>query len=333
MRCEQALERLSDYIDGTVSAPMRVALENHFAECRSCERELVTLRECLALFQEITPVDPPEDFRAKVWAKIEATQRIERRSWRTLLPIPALSARALAAVALAVVAVTSSLFTTQLWTGLIALGPNLSLPAGIRLKPAADLFHGRPDVMVSSRTPSPVAVGQEALLTIDLQPKQPLRNARLIVVRPSGLLSSTRGVSLPYGARIIWQGSLDAGSLVSVPLSLTAKEPGVYRVVVRLEADDYGGYGCRIFVPFGVQPKPRDDRPIIAGNLSMDALLAAAARETGQIMSADLSSQRPLPVNIPVTTPGRIVSQICSQRELGWSVSDGVYNMYKVDYP
>ena len=332
MRCEQALECLSDYIDGAVSAPMQVALDNHFAECRSCQRELITLRECLALFQELTPVDPPADFRTRVWARIEADQHARRRTLRDLLPLPAMSPRVLAAAALLLVLLTSSLFTTRLWTGLVALGPNPSFPAGIRLRPAADLFHGRPDVMVSSETPSPIPVGEEASLTIDLQPKQSLQNARLIMVRPDGLLSSTRGVSLPYGGRIIWQGSLDAGSLVSVPLKVTARAPGVYRVLVRLEADEYGGYGCRIFVPFGTKPN-RDGHSVIAGNLSMDDLLAAAARETGQIMSADLSAQRPLPVNIPVTTPGRIVSQICSQRELCWSVSDGVYNMYKVDYP
>jgi hypothetical protein len=53
---------------------------------------------------------------------------------------------------------------------------------------------------------------------------------------------------------------------------------------------------------------------------------------TGIIVASDLSSQRPLPVNIPVTTPGRVVSQICSQRGLAWSVSDGVYNIYEVEY-
>lgn len=331
MRCEQALEHLSDYIDGAVTAPMRVALDNHFAECRSCQRELVTLRECLALFQELTPVEPPRDFRARVWARIEADQQARRRSWREILRVPALPARAFVAAAVLLVVVASSLLTTQFWTGLVALGPNPSFSPGIRLRPAADLFHGRPDLMVSSETPSPIPVGEEASLTLDIQPKQPLRNARLVMVRPDGLLSSTRGVSLPYGGRIIWQGSLDAGSLVSVPLKLTARSPGVYRVLIRLEADDYGGYGCRIFVPFGVEPA-RSRQSVIAGELSMDDLLTAAARETGQIMAADLSTQRPLPVNIPVTTPGRIVSQICSQRELCWSVSDGVYNMYKVDY-
>jgi hypothetical protein len=333
MRCQQALDRLSDYIEGAVSPPMQIALENHFAECPSCARELASLRECLSLLQQLEPVDPPADFRAKVWARIEAQEQAAVPWWRALLDRPAQRVRVAAtAVALVVFTAAALLLPKSAFDkSAIKLGYDWPLPQGFAAKPAADLFTGRPDLVVSSRSKSPLAVGEEAALVLEVQPKQDLKDARIVVVRPEGLLSSTRGISIPYGGRIIWQGSLKAGDIVSVPLNISARTPGVYRLLIRLEAADYPGYGCRVFVPVTASERT-EAVTFISGNLSMDELLARTALATGIIVASDLSSQRPLPVNIPVTTPGRVVSQICSQRGLAWSVSDGVYNIYEVEY-
>jgi len=334
MRCEQALEHLSDYLEETVSPPMRVVLEAHFQECPSCHHELTTLRECLDLFHGLDPVEPPPDFRAKVLAKLDAHAGEPRATlWQTLFGAPAARFRAyaVAAVTLAILVAITVLPRTAFENAAVHLGFDWRVPRGFGSQPAADVFPGRPELAISSRDTSSPHTDSQVNLVIQVQPREDLKDARLIIYRQRGLLSLTPGIPVGYGGSVVWQGSIGAGELATVPLKLEARAPGVYTILASLEADGFGGRRCRAFIPVLSQPR-RSEGGWITGYLSMDDLLAEAARRLDVVVAHDMVRQKPAPVSIQVTTPGRVISQICAQRGLGWSVSDGVYNIYEVDH-
>jgi tetratricopeptide (TPR) repeat protein len=61
------MDRLSEYLDGELSAPERAALEAHLASCRDCATALDELREVVARAAALTPRPPAND----LWPGIE----------------------------------------------------------------------------------------------------------------------------------------------------------------------------------------------------------------------------------------------------------------------
>jgi anti-sigma factor RsiW len=60
-------DRLSEYLDGELTAAERAALESHLASCRECTATLAELREVVASAAALTPRPPAED----LWPGIE----------------------------------------------------------------------------------------------------------------------------------------------------------------------------------------------------------------------------------------------------------------------
>lgn len=97
--------RLSDYLDGELSAPERAELEAHVAGCPECERTLEELRAVVEAAAELPQLPPERD----LWPEIEAglTPRGDtagadvvpfRRYRRVVLSVPQLVAAAIALV-------------------------------------------------------------------------------------------------------------------------------------------------------------------------------------------------------------------------------------------
>jgi hypothetical protein len=92
MRCEKAIELLSDYCEGTLQTALSVPLESHLKACAECRAQAEGLREVYASFESLPEVEPPANLRLMVWERIDAAQRAHRETprrapftWRALL--------------------------------------------------------------------------------------------------------------------------------------------------------------------------------------------------------------------------------------------------------
>jgi hypothetical protein len=72
MRCEQAQDQLSDYLDQALSAPERQALDAHMAECADCRRELEELRLVTELLHAVPAEPMPEMLPNRIFAALAA---------------------------------------------------------------------------------------------------------------------------------------------------------------------------------------------------------------------------------------------------------------------
>lgn len=57
--CRQAVELMSDYVDGVLAARDRARLEAHLADCPHCTEYLAQIREVVAAAGRVEPDDLP----------------------------------------------------------------------------------------------------------------------------------------------------------------------------------------------------------------------------------------------------------------------------------
>jgi hypothetical protein len=69
--CRDVRDKLFDYLDGNLNNRIATSVEAHLATCDACRRELERCRATLALLSQ-AKVEPPEDFKDKVMARIAA---------------------------------------------------------------------------------------------------------------------------------------------------------------------------------------------------------------------------------------------------------------------
>lgn len=83
MKCAEARELLSAYIDGALSGAPRRRLEDHLRECPTCAAELADLRRTAALLASLDEIDPPAEFRASLRQRLQEVTRQGRPRERT----------------------------------------------------------------------------------------------------------------------------------------------------------------------------------------------------------------------------------------------------------
>jgi hypothetical protein len=71
MHCAAILERLSEYIDGTLDVQTRTVVEKHIAVCENCKQELASLRAIVDELGALDQVKPPADFLDKIHERLE----------------------------------------------------------------------------------------------------------------------------------------------------------------------------------------------------------------------------------------------------------------------
>jgi anti-sigma factor RsiW len=87
MRCRAVEGRLSEYLDGNLSARARTRLESHLETCGACRRQCQELRQTVRLVAEHGPLRCPADCRSAVLARLGTVEPARTRLW---LPRPAL---------------------------------------------------------------------------------------------------------------------------------------------------------------------------------------------------------------------------------------------------
>jgi hypothetical protein len=125
MRCERAQELFSDYYEGSIQPAMAIPLEGHLSTCDACRSEFDGLKGIWPVLDSAPVVEPPADFRAAVWQRIdtlEAEHAARRKpflgiDWQSLFPKPALgwAVAALAVIMLSGFVVPGVYTPARLW--------------------------------------------------------------------------------------------------------------------------------------------------------------------------------------------------------------------------
>lgn len=91
MRCAEAQEELSAYLDGELTAEEQAAMCAHLASCAACAAAARALARAVQAVKELPPVPAPPGLPAQVVARIEEARAQERRVplWRILWPTAA----------------------------------------------------------------------------------------------------------------------------------------------------------------------------------------------------------------------------------------------------
>ena len=107
MRCPEASEKITEYLDERLTWAEEASLMSHIAECAECQREWVTLSRVSAMLASPVLVGPPPGFTARFEKRL-VRWRMRRR---LLIALPVL---AMAAAAL-IVLVAPYLWDTVVW--------------------------------------------------------------------------------------------------------------------------------------------------------------------------------------------------------------------------
>ncbi len=81
MNCHHARKFISPYLDQQLTGREMLALQDHFAGCASCEREMQSICQVKALLRGLREPRPPRNFPAVVTQRLEQT---DAHRWRAL---------------------------------------------------------------------------------------------------------------------------------------------------------------------------------------------------------------------------------------------------------
>jgi hypothetical protein len=71
MKCEEAREHLSAYLDEMLEQDLKVRLEDHLSKCERCTQELSELRNIIESISSLDPIKAPSDFLDNVKKRLE----------------------------------------------------------------------------------------------------------------------------------------------------------------------------------------------------------------------------------------------------------------------
>ena len=67
LTCKEFLQELTDYLDSTVDAELRLKLEAHISECPNCFVILDTTQKTIRVYKGIEPLTPEDVAEVIVW--------------------------------------------------------------------------------------------------------------------------------------------------------------------------------------------------------------------------------------------------------------------------
>ena len=69
--CKHLLRELTDYLDGSLEAEVRVQLEAHLAKCPNCWVELDTMKKTIQVFKGMDPYPLPDDVKSRLMKALQ----------------------------------------------------------------------------------------------------------------------------------------------------------------------------------------------------------------------------------------------------------------------
>ena len=75
MKCQEMLQLLNEYVDGTIDPSVCTEFDQHLAGCNPCQVVIDNIRQTIALYQKGQPYELPVKFR-------ESLHEALRQRWR-----------------------------------------------------------------------------------------------------------------------------------------------------------------------------------------------------------------------------------------------------------
>jgi predicted anti-sigma-YlaC factor YlaD len=72
LNCQHVWSQVSEYIDGSVSAAMKVEIEQHLANCRHCSAVFDSTRNILVLIGDARTFEVPVGFGERLHGRLQA---------------------------------------------------------------------------------------------------------------------------------------------------------------------------------------------------------------------------------------------------------------------
>ena len=72
MKCQDLLNMLSEYVDGTVDPAICEEFERHLAGCNPCQVVVDNVRQTIVLYRQGQPYELPRAFRQRLHAALRA---------------------------------------------------------------------------------------------------------------------------------------------------------------------------------------------------------------------------------------------------------------------
>jgi hypothetical protein len=113
MKCARIKKLLSDYVDGILDEEDAGLLEVHLADCRRCQKELVSLRALVSELNQLESVKAPPDFLDQLHQRLAShspLKEIIRKLFyplRIKIPLELATAAALAVLIISIISVQS----------------------------------------------------------------------------------------------------------------------------------------------------------------------------------------------------------------------------------
>jgi anti-sigma factor RsiW len=80
LTCKEFLQELTDYLDSTVDAELRVKLERHISECPNCFVILDTTQKTIKVYKGIEPQAIPEEVHVRLMRAVERKMAAGQRT-------------------------------------------------------------------------------------------------------------------------------------------------------------------------------------------------------------------------------------------------------------
>lgn len=95
VNCEQVWREISNYLDGDVTADLRVTMDEHFRVCQKCASVLAGTQNVIRLYGDERMIEAPAGFGRRLEKRLAQNTRSRRRVWSSwsawlLAPVAAL---------------------------------------------------------------------------------------------------------------------------------------------------------------------------------------------------------------------------------------------------
>ena len=71
LTCKEFLQELTDYLDSTVDAELRLKLERHISECPNCFVILDTTQRTIKVYKGMQPQEIPQEVHIRLMKAVE----------------------------------------------------------------------------------------------------------------------------------------------------------------------------------------------------------------------------------------------------------------------
>jgi hypothetical protein len=81
-KCQQLMEEISEYVEGTLGAQLCSDLEKHLSECNNCTVVVNTLRKTIELYHETSDVTEPlpADVRDRLFMRLNLDDYLKSKA-------------------------------------------------------------------------------------------------------------------------------------------------------------------------------------------------------------------------------------------------------------